>query len=524
MEHNGPAGSRTLAMLATLRSRPTAFDSGLPFEPGRNEESVLSAYAEIKRIEEQRSSQEEILVVPSRRTTRSATRKNKEAAEDSDYSVKEKRKGKPQSKWTLPPLDPVPVPNHSIEEVLAEYAGHLYTPPPFTLEEYPTLAIDTSKDYSSLVNKFKTPLFKDPSPPLAIAYSHQDVAASERTLLHSKKHEILARLDAIRRQFAETKAELLNLNEHLKNNTQKTGGWTHKVFELELAEPCSWNDKLKRLKEFNDRYGVVPSNTTKKFNFEELEAAKKAADAKARQKDEGSIQEKTNEGKDEMNAVVDSIDPKETELPAEGGEEKLEANDPPVEEAKPELSGNTDNVLTTDQPVEEDVKQDLDSKAHPDDAQHEEESKKQPLDQTNEQSDKENDEAPEKSLPHFTEEETKQLATFIAQEKLKLRKDKQIAKSQPHRIRALEECGVKIRERESAARFDEMFEKLLAYRKEMGMLKLPSADVCKASGDQELIALHNWVFSQIGSFRYQLKSKKVEDVKRFLDIGFSFER
>jgi hypothetical protein len=53
---------------------------------------------------------------------------------------------------------------------------------------------------------------------------------------------------------------------------------------------------------------------------------------------------------------------------------------------------------------------------------------------------------------------------------------------------------------------------------------MPSADLCKESGDEELIALHNWVFSQIGSFRYQLKKRKVKDVKKFLDVGFSFEK
>ena len=269
---------------------------------------------------------------------------------------------------------------------------------------------------------------------------------------------------------------------------------------------------------------VAPnSHTTKKINFEELEEAKKAADAKARQKDEPSIQETTNddnstavkidvmpigdnvEGNEEMNAVVDS-------------------KDPTVEETKPELTV-ADDVLIT-QPVEEEAKQDMDgSKAHPSEfTRHEEESNQQPMNQTNEQSNKENEEAPQQPLPHFTDEETKQLATFISQEKVKVRKDKEVAKSQPHRIRALEECGVQFKEKQSAVRFDEMFEKLLAYKKEMGMLRLPSADVCKASGDQELIALHNWVFSQIGGFRYQLKQKKVEDVKRFLDVGFSFER
>lgn len=269
---------------------------------------------------------------------------------------------------------------------------------------------------------------------------------------------------------------------------------------------------------------VAPnSHTTKKINFEELEAAKKAADAKARQKDEPSIQQTTNDD----NSTAVKIDVMPTGDNLESNEEMnavVDSNDPTVEETKPELTG-ADDVLITE-PVEEEATQDMDgSKAHPNEfTLHEEESNQQPMNQTNEQSNKENEEAPQQPLPHFTDEETKQLATFISQEKVKVRKDKEMAKSQPHRIRALEECGVQFKEKQSAVRFDEMFEKLLAYKKEMGMLRLPSADVCKASGDQELIALHNWVFSQIGGFRYQLEQKKVEDVKRFLDVGFSFER
>jgi hypothetical protein len=126
--------------------------------------------------------------------------------------------------------------------------------------------------------------------------------------------------------------------------------------------------------------------------------------------------------------------------------------------------------------------------------------------------------------PHFTEEETKSLATFISAMKLKVKKNKSLSKLYPHRIQALQECGVRLFENENDARFDVMFEKLLAYKKEMGTFRMPSLDLCKDSGDEELIALHNWVFSQIGSFRYQLKTKKVRDVQKFLDVGFSFEK
>jgi hypothetical protein len=73
-------------------------------------------------------------------------------------------------------------------------------------------------------------------------------------------------------------------------------------------------------------------------------------------------------------------------------------------------------------------------------------------------------------------------------------------------------------------RFDVMFARLLKYRREHRTFHMPSLKLCRASGNEDLILLHNWVFSQIGAFRYQLKTKRVEAIRRFLDIGFSFER
>lgn len=117
----------------------------------------------------------------------------------------------------------------------------------------------------------------------------------------------------------------------------------------------------------------------------------------------------------------------------------------------------------------------------------------------------------------------KELAAFIANQRSKMKRKHKSCMKYPHRYQALEALGVHW-ESENDARFDTMFAKLLEFKKEHGTLRMPSLDLCKESGDEELIALHNWVFSQVGAFRYQLKTKKVELVKRFLDIGFSFEK
>ena len=578
-------------MLATLRSRPLAFegDGCWPIEMGRNDESVVLAYEEWKREEELKTKEGNSAGKMELRSTKV------KLEEESSEQQPATKKGKKSSKWSLPPLEPIPVPNYSIEEILSEYSEHLYVPSPFDPEAYPQLFIDPSKDYSSLVNSFKEALFKEPSSHLALAYQHRDAAASERSALHSKKSEIIARLDAIRRQFAEVKAELLNLNQHLKYNSQKLGGWTHKVFELELSErPCGFNQKLERLSAFVERYGVVPSHATKKMNLPELEKAKRKQDAKKRKlaEKEGSgeavevvdadlavlkeadggehvpsesgaaVEEHTSptqdKPKDETEAAVTETateladqpiqeatqEPTETELESSQKEMKEELpdsdmdpsqqannNDQPVDESKTlpdlEMDHNAEQVKQTEAQTNDDEHPVKDSDDLPDsemELAHQPEAEPNINDQTaeesNDQSDKENDLPSE---PHFTVEETKALATFISQMKLKAR-NKSLAKTQPHRIRALEELGVNIKENKMTARFDEMFEKLLAYKKEMGTFRLPSAEFCKDSGDPDLIALHNWVFSQVGAFRYQLKTKKPKEVRKFLDIGFSFER
>ena len=69
-----------------------------------------------------------------------------------------------------------------------------------------------------------------------------------------------------------------------------------------------------------------------------------------------------------------------------------------------------------------------------------------------------------------------------------------------------------------------MFQKLLDYKEEHGTVRFPSDEQCAASGDEEIIALQKWVKSQVLNFRYAKKKTDPAIVKRFVDIGFSFDR
>jgi hypothetical protein len=130
---------------------------------------------------------------------------------------------------------------------------------------------------------------------------------------------------------------------------------------------------------------------------------------------------------------------------------------------------------------------------------------------------------PEHALKVRGNDEERVLAAFVSKERSKAKAGHWSTVKYPHRFRALERLGVTW-ESDNDARFEVMFGKLLEYRREHGTFRMPSLELCRESGDEDLILLHNWVFSQIGGVRYQLRTKRVEVVKRFLDVGFSFER
>lgn len=93
----------------------------------------------------------------------------------------------------------------------------------------------------------------------------------------------------------------------------------------------------------------------------------------------------------------------------------------------------------------------------------------------------------------------------------------------PHRIEALKAFNVHFQVK-TQNKFETMFQKLLDYKEEHGTLRFPSDEQCAASGDEDIIALQKWVKSQVLNFRYAKKKTDPAIVKRFMDIGFSFER
>lgn len=407
-EESGPEGKRTAMMIQILKRNPHAFDDKV-LEGKEEEIEVLKEKAEEERGGHPRGKRGRPKTRPEAATS-SKRRKRKEdgpsdpnPSENAETAAAGEQPDKheaqtQQTQQSQPPKKKRRTRRRtsasSITPANLEHDPELQptpddpTPIPFTLEEHPELQLDDTRDHSKLVHAFKQPLFpKDPSPVLSIAYSHHKASKAERSKIRKKKLSLLSELETLRNQFYAKKAELLQANALLKQNSQTVGKWTRKIFDLELREPCTWNSKLEKLKEYVQLHGGPPEHS-KKVKGDETEKA---------------------------------------------------------------------------------------------------------------------------------------LVTWITGIKIKVKKEHSSVKKFPHRIEALEDLGVTW-ENENEARFEVMFQKLLDYRKEMGSFRMPSLDLCKESGDEELVQLHNWVFSQVGSIRYQLKNKKVEVVKRFLDVGFSFEK
>jgi hypothetical protein len=135
---------------------------------------------------------------------------------------------------------------------------------PFDLEQHPQLALDT-RDHSSLANSFARPLFSptdhNTSEPLRIAYSHRHFHATKRKIAASKRNQIQDEFDKLRDKYLQKKLELSLANEEVARLTKETGGWTKKVFDLELVEPCQWNDNLERLRRFKEERGCLPNRS-----------------------------------------------------------------------------------------------------------------------------------------------------------------------------------------------------------------------------------------------------------------------
>mmetsp|Transcript_11370 Transcript_11370/g.24481 ORF Transcript_11370/g.24481 Transcript_11370/m.24481 type:complete len:665 (+) Transcript_11370:668-2662(+) len=312
---------------------------------------------------------------------------------------------------------------------------------PFSIEEFPQLAIDQSIDYTEYATSFKRPLFKEPSRPLEIAYSHrqqmkymQDQACMNKDAIYAEYLELLEKL-------RQKKMELTRATDEVKKCAQQTGAWTKKVFDLELREPCTWNSNYQKVKDYVREHGSLPPNYRKT---------------------------KTEEEKS-LSLWLDRI----RLLVKEERRKRSEAAE--VSNTQEEEDGDDDDENEEKRP-----------------RQHEMEQEQQQHQQT----------------------------------KKRKRYERKVKKSvldYPHRLECLEKLGL-VWGDQNENKWEAMFQKLVLYKEEYGTTRFPSDEQCAASGDQELIELQKWVKSQVLNFRYGAKKKNLEVIRRFLDIGFSFEK
>ncbi|KAL3795038.1 hypothetical protein HJC23_006359 [Cyclotella cryptica] len=360
---------------------------------------------------------------------RGSVKKNKAGDVDLDnVTPNKRRRGRPRKDASLDNLPTINATQPPPEAI------------PFTTETYPQLAIDDSADYSHLATSFTRPLFlptdSSTSLPLQIAYSHHQAAKHERKLAQTKKNAVLEEYKKIREKYLEKKLELSLADDEVQRCNRLTGAWTRKVFDLELEEPCAWNENLKRLKKFKEENaGRLPPKTPGRASEgEERELAlwiEKIRGQKVQQDEE-----------DVNDGVSDDVKDEPTEAP-----------DAPAPTAPESTEATSETAPSTVKPKKPNV----------------------------------------------------DLADY------------------PHRIESLEQLGVHFRSK-SSNRFEIMFQKLLDYKEEHGTLRFPSDEQCAASRDEEFIALQKWVKSQVLNFRYSKKKTDPAIVKRFLDIGFSFEK
>ena len=88
----------------------------------------------------------------------------------------------------------------------------------------------------------------------------------------------------------------------------------------------------------------------------------------------------------------------------------------------------------------------------------------------------------------------------------------------PHRIEALESLGVEWIE-SSEDRWNKMYQRLAAYKKEHGTATLPSFMQCRKSKDKDLSALRHWVDQQEQDVQSGAMAKRLDRLKKLQGLG-----
>ena len=200
-----------------------------------------------------------------------------------------KKRGRP--KGSLNKIKPLVIPGPAVKKSRGRpRKDDNYSPPPesltpppdpiaFTAEDYPQLAMDSNENYSHLATSFTRPLFPPSdaptSKPLQIAYSHRSMADHSRKLAQIKKNALLDEYKKIREKYLEKKLELSLANDDVEKCDKEAGAWTKKVFDLELEEPCDWNDKLNKLKKYVEKHHKLPPKNLSRCEDEDAKEVSK---------------------------------------------------------------------------------------------------------------------------------------------------------------------------------------------------------------------------------------------------------
>ena len=94
-------------------------------------------------------------------------------------------------------------------------------------------------------------------------------ARFQRTKAQKRKNQVLGEYNRLRDKFLEKKLELSLANDEVKGHDKVVGAWARKVFDLELEEECSWNENYRKLREYRETHGRLPSHSKKAVDEEE---------------------------------------------------------------------------------------------------------------------------------------------------------------------------------------------------------------------------------------------------------------
>lgn len=121
-----------------------------------------------------------------------------------------------------------------------------------------------------------------------------------------------------------------------------------------------------------------------------------------------------------------------------------------------------------------------------------------------------------------TTETDRRLSIWIQEQKSLVYSKSERIVNAPHRIEALEALGIELIETSEEEKWNKMYGRLAAYKRENDTVILPSFMQCRKSKDKEMAALRHWVDSQekeVQSWSTEDIGKRRDRLKKLQDLG-----